>query len=151
MTLSILASVLLAVLPAQTGALNFVTVDANGTLGRGAGPDMSGIIAQQAALASTQAAQGIQIESLFDLADVNQREIERANEGVALALAMETPSLPSGARFAIGGGFGYYNHRTAGTAAVAVRVGTMSSISGGIGIGLNTGEVGARAGFQHAW
>lgn len=136
---------------AQTGALNFVTVDANGTLGRTVGPDLSGILAQQAALASTQAAQGAAIGTLFDLAEINEQEIQRANEGVAMALAMESPSLPEGATFAIGGGVGYYNHRTAGTAAFAVRVGRMSSFSGGVGVGLNSGEVGAKAGFQHAW
>ncbi len=49
------------------------------------------------------------------------------------------------------GGFGYYNNRTAGTASFTARIGNMSSFSAGVGIGLNSGEVGARAGFQHAW
>ena len=92
-----------------------------------------------------------QIGVLFDLADFNRRDIQRANEGVAMALAMETPSLPSGARFGIAGGFGYYNNRVAGTASFAVRVGDRAAFSGGVGVGMNTGEVGARAGFQAAW
>jgi len=27
----------------------------------------------------------------------------------------------------------------------------MSAFSAGVGVGFNSGEVGARAGFQHAW
>ena len=136
---------------AQTGALSFVTVDASGTLGRTAGPDLGGIISAQAALAATQATQGTQIDALFDLADVNREDVDRANEGVAMALSMESPHLPSGARFAIGGGVGYYNSRTAGTASFAARIGEMSSFSAGLGVGFDSGEVGARAGFQAAW
>jgi hypothetical protein len=35
--------------------------------------------------------------------------------------------------------------------AVAARVGRMTSLSAGVGFGFSSGEVGARAGFQHAW
>jgi hypothetical protein len=59
--------------------------------------------------------------------------------------------LPGGTTFAIAGGVGYYNHRSAGTASFAARIGTNSAISGGIGVGFDSGEFGARAGFQHAW
>ena len=62
---------------AQTGALSFVTIDASGTLGRGTGPDVSGLVAAQAALAATQATQGAQIGTLFDLADLNRRDIRQ--------------------------------------------------------------------------
>ena len=135
---------------AQTGTLSFVTVDASGTLGAAPAP-MSAASSRPRRAGAQIAAQGAQIDTLFDLADVNRRDIDRANEGVAMALAMESPSLPAGATFAVGGGFGYYNHRTAGTASFTARIGTMSSFSAGVGIGFNSGEVGARAGFQHAW
>lgn len=102
---------------------------------------------QGAAIATLQG----QTAALFDLATVNQRDIRRANEGVAMALAMESPSLPAGAHFAVSGGVGYYNERVAGTAAFTARIGQMSSFSAGVGVGLNSGEVGARAGFQAAW
>ena len=131
---------------AQTGALAFVTVDANGTLGRDTATPAN-IANLQAGLAT----QGTQIGALFDLADVNRREIREANEGVAMALAMETPMLPPGTTFAVAGGVGYYNHRTAATASFAARVGTNSAFSAGVGVGMNSGEFGARAGFQHAW
>ena len=129
---------------AQTGTLSFLTIDANGTLGRGAGPDLSGILAAQSSLASTQAAQGLQIDALFDLADVNRRDVRRATEGVAMALAMETPMLPPGTTFAIGGGIGYYNHRIAGTAAFSARVGNNGAFSAGVGISFDSGEFGER-------
>jgi hypothetical protein len=92
-----------------------------------------------------------QTTTLFNLASINRREIQKANEGVAMALAMDTPAIPSGAHFAVSGGVGYYNNREAATAAFSARIGEMSSFSAGVGVGFNSGEVGARAGFQAAW
>ena len=66
-----------------------------------------------------------QTTTLFNLANVNHREIRKANEGVAMALAMESPQLPAGTRFGVAGGVGYYNHRTAATASFAARIGDM--------------------------
>jgi hypothetical protein len=135
-------------------------VDANGTLGRNT--TLLGTVASQGtaitALQGTTASQGTailalqgQTSELFNLADVNRRDIRVANEGVAMALSMETPYLPAGANFAVAGGVGYFQSRTAGTAAVAARIGPMSSFSAGVGVGFRSGEVGARAGFQTAW
>jgi hypothetical protein len=89
--------------------------------------------------------------ALFDLAAINRREVGKANEGVAMALAMESPALPPGTSFAVSGGVGYYQNRTAATTAVSARIGRNASASAGVGVGLNTGEVGARGGFQVAW
>ena len=100
--------------------------------------------------ASITALQG-QTAALFDLADVNRRDIRTAYEGVAMALAMETPGIPTGASFAISGGVGYFENKAAATAAFSARIGTMSAFSAGVGVGFDSGEVGARAGFQHAW
>ena len=88
---------------------------------------------------------------MFNLNDINRRDISRANEGVAMALAMESPSLPAGTNFALSGGVGYFQNRTAVTTAVSARVGTNASISAGVGVGVDSGEVGARGGFQIAW
>lgn len=68
-----------------------------------------------------------------------------------MALAMESPALPAGTNFALSGGFGYYSDRTAGSLAFTARVGENASIGGGVGVGINSGEVGARGGFQIAW
>ena len=49
------------------------------------------------------------------------------------------------------GGVGYYNERTAGTVAMSARIGTNAAVSAGVGVGFDSGEVGARGGFQIAW
>jgi hypothetical protein len=103
------------------------------------------------ALQTLTATHTTQIADLFDLSDINRRDIRKANEGVAMALAMETPYLPSGTNMGVAGGIGYYQNRLAGTAAVAARVGTNASVSAGVGLGFDSGEIGARAGFQAAW
>ncbi|WP_207793855.1 hypothetical protein, partial [Polymorphobacter multimanifer] len=136
---------------AQSGSVNVVTADGSGTLG--AGPS----VASLATAASVGMLNGQvntingQVGQLFSLNDINRADIRKANEGVAMALAMESPSLPTGANIAIPGGVGCYQTRTAATAAVSFRTGDMSSLSAGVGVGLNTGEVGARGGFQVAW
>jgi hypothetical protein len=91
------------------------------------------------------------VDSVFNLANSNSEAIDRANEGVAMALAMESPSIPAGASFALSGGVGNYEGRTSLAMAVSAAVGEMASISAGIGVGANSGEVGTRAGFQIAW
>jgi hypothetical protein len=143
---------------AQTGELSLVTTDASGTLGRGAAVSSFATAADVTSIRSAQAGQAGQLvalrdgqTALFDLARVNRRDIGRANEGVALALAMESPQLPADARFAVAGGVGYFRDRGAATFAFAARVGTMSAVTGGVGVGFRSGDVGARAGVQHAW
>ena len=143
---------------AQTGALSFTTVDASGTLGAGPLVSSFATVANVTALNTSVAtlntnvaslqtlttAQGAQINSLF-------KGVDKAYEGVAMALAMESPSLPAGTNFGVSGGVGYYNDKTAATAAFAARVGENASVSAGIGFGIDSGEVGARGGFQFAW
>lgn len=92
-----------------------------------------------------------QTATLFALSAENREGVNRANEGVALALAMESPALPAGTSFAISGGVGYYQSQSAFSAAFTTRTGPNSNFSAGLGYGLNSGEVGARAGFQAAW
>lgn len=159
---------------AQEGDLAIVTVDANGTLGRNTAIQTT-IIEQNTRLTAIEqvnttqdnrltaiegvnAAQGAQIgalqegqDALFDLANMNRRDIGRANEGVAMALAMESPYLPDDAKVAVAGGIGYFADRVSISAAVTARTGRMSSVSAGVGVGAKSGKVGARAGFQTAW
>ena len=158
---------------ATTTAANQVTIGAAGTTVRLGGYTTAGVLVNDAngnvtsnttlipAVAALQSQIGTintnvtslqtSVTTLFDLADVNRRDIRKANEGVAMALAMESPGLPSGANFAVAGGVGYFQNRVAGTAAFTARVGDMSSFSAGVGFGLDSGEIGARAGFQAAW
>ncbi|WP_179102128.1 YadA-like family protein, partial [Sphingopyxis sp. KK2] len=143
---------------AQTGTLSFATVDASGTLG--AGPTVSSL-ATASALAATNAnvsalqtltaTHTSQIGTLFAQSEDNRREARLANEGVALALSMETPALPSDAKFGFSGGIGYYNDRTAGSVAMTARISEKATFSAGVGAGFDSGEIGARGGFQVVW
>jgi hypothetical protein len=68
-----------------------------------------------------------------------------------MALAMDSPSVPAGARFAVSGGLGCFKNRTSLATAISVAVSEMSSVSAGLAYGFNSKEVGARAGVQFAW
>jgi hypothetical protein len=92
-----------------------------------------------------------QIGQLFDLTERNRRDIEDANEGVAMSLALETPAIPAGAHFAVSGGVGYFKGKGALATAISAAVGEMSEVSAGVSYGLSSNEVGARAGFQFAF
>jgi len=92
-----------------------------------------------------------QINTLFAQSDENRRQARLANEGVALALSMETPALPADAKFGMSGGIGYYNDRTAGSIAMTARISEKATFSAGVGAGFDSGEIGARGGFQVVW
>jgi hypothetical protein len=123
---------------AQSGTVYMATVDASGTLGRGV--DIS-----------QMAQYGTQIDELFSRSAQMNDRINRANEGVAMGLAMESPMLPAGTSFALSGGVGYFADQGAGTMAFSARVSDTAAVSAGVGVGFDSGEVGARGGFQIAW
>lgn len=131
---------------AQSGPTDVMTVDASGTIGR----DPS-IRASIASLNTLTAKHTADIATLFDLNDENRRQIGKANEGVAMGLAMETPALPADAKFGLSGGVGYYNNASAASMAATARVSEKATISAGLGVGFETGEFGARGGFQVVW
>ena len=84
---------------------------------------------------------------------VNQhsRDISRLQEGVAMALALDSPALPSGTRFGISGGVGVFAGKSAIAMAVTAAVSEVTSVSAGFGLGTDSGEFAGRAGFQFAW
>ena len=130
----------------QASSTNLATVDANGTLGR-SNISLASLGALQNSFSTVQG----QIGQLFDLNEQNRRDIRDANEGVAMALALDTPSIPAGAHFAASGGVGYFKNHAALATAFAAAVGEMSQVSAGVAYGFDSHEVGARAGFQFAW
>ena len=109
------------------------------------------LTAVNTSLGDSLAALGDDTAELFQLTRRNRRDIGDANEGVAMALAMDTPAIPAGAHIAVSGGLGYFKNRVSFASAISVAVGTMSSVSAGVGYGINSKELGARAGFQMAW
>lgn len=137
----------------EVASVGVATVDANGVFGRNS--VLLGTVASQGSAIAGQgtAIAALQTDSvaLFDLVRDNREDIREANEGVAMALALDSPSVPSGARFAMSGGVGYFKGRSALATAVSAAVGEMALVSAGIGYGFKSKEVGARAGFQFAW
>lgn len=138
----------------QSGPVQVVTADANGTLGFASAASAGDVAANTAAITSLQsltAAQTADINTLFGETAANRAAIDRATEGVALALSMDSPALPEGTNFALSGGIGYYDSKSAGSMAMTARIGQNAAVSAGIGVGFDSGEVGARGGFQFAW
>jgi len=130
----------------QASSANLATIDANGTVGR-SGVSLASLGGLQNSFAAVQG----QIGQLFDLNERNRRDIGEANEGVAMALAMDTPNIPAGAHFAVSGGVGYFNSKAALATAISAAVGEMSQVSAGVSYGFDSNKVGARAGFQFAF
>ena len=60
-------------------------------------------------------------------------------------------SLSSGSNFGLAGGVGYFENRAATTMSFIGRIGERSYVSAGVGVGLDSGTVGARGGFQVEW
>jgi hypothetical protein len=151
----------------QMGPIAFVTADANGTLGVSSTAGMSNLAsfsdvqANSAAIMTnsmliadnSMAIMDLQNRQtmLFDLANENSVQARRANEGVALALAMESPVIMPDKNVGVAGGFGYYNEKVAGSASFGFRVSDSTVVNGGVGVAFDSGEVGARAGFQSSW
>ena len=91
------------------------------------------------------------VDILYSQNRRQDRLIDKANEGVAMALAMESPNIPANSTFALSGGIGGFQGRNALATAVSAAIGENATVSAGLGYGLNTGEVGYRAGFQVAF
>lgn len=136
---------------AQTGSVYVATTDASGTLGRGVAVADLALKSDMANLQSQINVNTASIDTLFDLANENTQAIKVANEGVAMALAMESPSLQQGQNVALSGGIGYYEKQSAATMALTARISENASVSAGVGVGFDSGKVGARGGFQIGW
>ena len=67
---------------------------------------------------------------------------------VAIALAMETPYVPPSNRWTLSGGYGYFEDQNALSVAGAIRANEYMQFSAGVGVGLDSDTVGARAGFS---
>ena len=72
-------------------------------------------------------------------------------EGIALAMAMQTPYIERDRKMAIAGGLGYYEGKASFSASAALRMTSDWQLSGGLAVGFNHGTVGARIGSQFSW
>jgi autotransporter adhesin len=130
----------------DAASTNIATMDVNGVFGR-SNINIASLGALQNSFASVQG----QVSQLFDLANRNHKDIREADEGVAMALALDTPSIPAGAHFAVSGGVGYFKGQGALATAISAAVSKETEVSAGVTYGFNSNNVGARAGFQFAF
>jgi hypothetical protein len=72
-------------------------------------------------------------------------------EGVAMSLALQSPAVPAGSTFAISGGIGHFDKSQSLAVAGAYRTSERVLWSGGLGVGLDEGKVGARLGVSYSW
>jgi hypothetical protein len=112
---------------AQSGPVQIVTTDASGNL---ASADVS---------------------DLFDVRPI-MKQIDEVNEGVAMAMAMGTPTLPDSKNVAVSAQWGTFGSENAvAISGIARLMDDSLFLTGGIGFGLNQGSIGGKAGVMLAW
>ena len=118
---------------AQTGPLQTLTTDASGNIAGDGG-------------------------ALFNQFQGVQNDVDENREGVALALAVDTPDFVAGEKFGMRMNFGTFEGETAlGFSAAGVVAENVFgnngrvSIDAGLGYGVGEGTFGARAGLQLTW
>ncbi len=84
------------------------------------------------------------------LSAVNGR-VDRANEGVAMAMALKSPYVPADKTFALSGGWGTFEGEHAFGLAGAVRATEYLQLDGGVAFGAGHATVGGRLGATVAW
>ncbi|MFZ3074573.1 MAG: YadA-like family protein, partial [Psychrobacter glacincola] len=142
----------------QAGNTNIVTTDANGTLGTSVSVaslatanQLANTDTQVANLSASSASNTRQINSLQNQYNRQEDRLDEVEDGIAMALALETPVIPSGKRYAMTVGTGYYSGGSALSTSFAGRVNDSITVSAGAGYGFDTGKVGARSGVTFAW
>jgi hypothetical protein len=99
---------------------------------------------------ATNASQSSAINALQgDVSKLNGR-VDEAFEGVAMALAMESPQVDPGKHFGIALNYGNFEGENAFAAAAKIRFDDTWAGTAGVGLG-GSGTVGLRAGVQAQW
>jgi hypothetical protein len=80
-----------------------------------------------------------------------ENRFDLAFQGAAIAMAMPTPVIDFGKRFAIAGNVSNYEGNQGLALAGAFKATDGLSFSAAVGIGLNQTAVGSRAGFNFSW
>jgi hypothetical protein len=93
---------------------------------------------------STLATTNAQISQAF-------KKIDENTEGIAVAVAMGGLSLPDTKVFAISTNMGFYDGKQALAVQGAIRLNKALALTGGVGMGLEGGEMGGRVGMMAAW
>jgi opacity protein-like surface antigen len=72
-------------------------------------------------------------------------------EGIAMSLALDSPTVAPGSTFAISGGIGHYDNAESIAVGASYRYSDKMLWSGGLGVGVDHGKVGARVGVSYSW
>ncbi|MBS0235683.1 MAG: YadA-like family protein [Proteobacteria bacterium] len=80
------------------------------------------------------------------------KKIDENTQGIAIAIALGGIALPQGKNFAVAANVGFYDDKEAVAAQGAVRLDSVFSLNGGIGLGVDdASKVGGRVGIMAAW
>ena len=151
-----------ASLAAQSGPIQIVTSDASGNLATDGGA-LSAQIATNTANTTSNTALINDLENRFTNFDTSisaltqavagtQEQIDEANDGVAMAMAMSGSTwLQQNETFAVSGNWGNYAGSNGMAFSAAARLSKSASFNAGVGVATRTGKVGARAGVRLGW
>lgn len=78
-------------------------------------------------------------------------QVRDANEGVALSLALPTATVDEGKTFGAAVNFGTFNGESAVGIGGAIEALDGLTFTGAVGVGLNRGTAGGRAGLNFSW
>lgn len=79
------------------------------------------------------------------------KQVRDANEGVALSLALPTATVDEGKTFGAAVNFGTFNGESAVGIGGAIEALDGLTFTGAVGVGLNRGTAGGRAGLNFSW
>jgi hypothetical protein len=77
--------------------------------------------------------------------------VRRGFEGTAIALAIVGATLPAGKNFALSGNWGTFEGEHGFAATAVARLTDNWFAHAGVGVGVERGTVGGRAGMTYAW
>ena len=92
-----------------------------------------------------------QIDSLQSQVNDTNRRVDKANSGVAMAMAMGGGGLPDNKKYALGINYGTFAGQNALALQSALRLSENIVASGAVGFGIDQKQVGGRVGVQFAW
>ena len=136
---------------AQSGDVRFVTADSQGNL---ATADIS--VSQQSMLNLVNIATAMtdlqgRVSNLEQAVYNLRGDMDRANEGVAMAIAMGGGWLPDDKIFAISTNYGNFQSQSALAVSTYYRVSRNVVVNAGVGYGFRHNAVGSRVGALVAW
>ena len=136
-----------------TGAATFnsgATVNQSFKVGSGSTVSMGNNVVHDVAapIAATDAANKAYVDQGLNAAF---KKIDQNTEGIAIAIALGGLAVPENKTFALGANLGFFDGKEAISAQTAIRLDQNVTLNGGLGLGLDSSQVGGRVGLMTAW